>query len=143
MKLETLFSLGYAVICPAWLLLIVAPRWKWTQRLINSCAIPLLISSAYFYLIAAYFPKTRGGFGSLADVARVFQTPQILLAGWFHYLAFDLFIAGWEVRDAQKLGISHIWVIPCLIATCLLGPIGFLSYFILRWSLTKRIFLED
>ncbi len=51
----------------------------------------------------ANFYEAKGGFGSLAEVALLFSNPHILLAGWIHYLAFDLFIGGWEVRDAQRL----------------------------------------
>ena len=47
-----------------------------------------------------------------------------------HYLAFDLFIGSWEVRDARRHGVPHVLVIPCLLMTFLLGPIGLLAY----WS---------
>ena len=49
-----------------------------------------------------HFQGAEGGFGSLADVATLFGKPELLLAGWIHYLAFDLFIGAWEVRDAQR-----------------------------------------
>jgi hypothetical protein len=55
-----------------------------------------------------------------------------LLAGWTHYLAFDLFIGGWEVRDAQRRGISHLLVVPALILTFLVGPAGLLLYLAIR-----------
>ncbi|MNC91016.1 hypothetical protein D3C83_71980 [compost metagenome] len=74
----------------------------------------------------------EGGFGSLADVAALFQKRELLLAGWIHYLCFDLFIGAWEVRDSQQHGIPHLVVIPCLIMTFLLGPIGLLFYFAIR-----------
>jgi hypothetical protein len=60
----------------------------------------------------------------------------LAMAGWLHYLAFDLFIGAWEVRDAQRHGIPHLLVIPCLLLTFLLGPIGLLCYMAarVRWS---------
>jgi hypothetical protein len=62
----------------------------------------------------------------------LFQNKWLLLAGWIHYLAFDLFIGSWQVRDAAKQGISHWLVIPCLALTFMFGPIGLLLYFLLR-----------
>jgi hypothetical protein len=90
------------------------------------------LSSAYLILIVLFFGKTEGGFGSLAEVMKLFANQWATLAGWIHYLAFDLFVGGWEVRDAQARGISHWFVIPCLVLTFLLGPIGFLLYCVLR-----------
>ena len=55
-----------------------------------------------------------------------------LLAGWVHYLAFDLFIGAWETRDAAARGVPHAWVVPCLLMTFLLGPIGLLAYLAIR-----------
>ena len=52
--------------------------------------------------------------------------------GWVHYLAFDLFIGAWQVRDARVQGISHLLVIPCLQLTFLFGPAGLLLYFLIR-----------
>jgi hypothetical protein len=56
----------------------------------------------------------------------------MLLAGWTHYLAFDLIVGSWEVRDARERGISHWLVVPCLALTFMFGPVGFLAYQALR-----------
>jgi len=87
-------------------------------------------------------PGAQGGFGSLADVAALFSQPGLLLAGWVHYLAFDLFIGAWEVRDARRHSVSHLLVIPCLITTFLLGPIGLLAYVILRVTKARTLTME-
>ncbi len=143
MSPETLFSICNTAVLPGWLLLVVAPRWKWTKLLINSCLLPLLLAVVYLFLIIAHFGQTEGGFGSLADVSKLFQNPHALLAGWIHYLAFDLFVGSWEVRDAERHRINHLLVIPCLILTFLLGPIGLLLYFILRWTLRQKFLIEE
>jgi hypothetical protein len=139
---ETLFSVCSFVVVPAWILLVVAPRWQWTARLIGSSVISLLLAGLYLVLVATHLGRTDGGFGSLKDVSTLFQNPAVLLAGWIHYLVFDLFIGGWEVRDSQRLGIPHAAVIPCLILTFLFGPIGFLLYFALRIGLKGRLMVE-
>jgi hypothetical protein len=99
---------------------------------ITSVIIPALLALVYGYIILADLPGAEGGFGSLADIYLLFGTPWLLLAAWIHYLAFDLFIGSWEVRDSRRLGISHFLVIPCLFLTFLLGPIGLLCYLVIR-----------
>ena len=139
MDAETLFSVCGMVVLPGWVLLIVAPRWKWTVRLIASVVLPGLMGVVYVYLIAANIGKAEGSFKSLAGVASLFKTPELLLAGWVHYLAFDLFVGCWEVRDAQRVGVRHWFVIPCLILILMLGPAGLLSYFVVRWVSTGQV----
>ena len=138
MSPETIFRLCSWFVIPGWLLLVVAPRWKWTGRLIASCVVPVPLACVYLYLIVTQFGKSPGGFGSLAQVSLLFSNPYALLAGWIHYLAFDIFIGSWEVRDAQRLRIPHLAVVPCLLLTFFFGPIGLLLYFVLRWSLRRE-----
>ncbi len=139
---ETLFSFASTLVVPGWLLLVFAPRWRWTNRILGSAALSLVLAALYLVLVAWRMPGGEGGFGSLADVDRFFRDPYLLLAGWIHYLAFDLFIGAWEVRDAQRLGLPHLLVVPCLVMTFLLGPIGLLAYVFLRWTLRRRFLLE-
>ena len=139
MSSEQLFSLCSAAVLPGWLLLVLLPRWKWSARFVAACLLPLALALVYLFLVATHFGRSEGGFGSLADVGRLFQNPHNLLAGWIHYLAFDLFVGAWEVRDAQRLGIPHLLVIPCLILTFLFGPVGLLLYFVLRLALRRQL----
>ena len=138
MSLEALFSVAGALVLPGWLLLAVAPRWRPTRLLVRSGALSLLLSGVYLVLIATYYPGSQGGFGSLADVARLFESRPLLLAGWVHYLAFDLFVGVWETGDAEARGVSHLLVIPCLALTFLFGPIGLLAYFAVRGAASSR-----
>ncbi len=139
MDAERLFSICSSVVLPGWLLLIVLPRWKWTVRLIASVLLPSLLGLVYIYLFATNIGNADGGFGSLAAVAKLFENENILLAGWIHYLAFDLFVGCWEVRDAQRTGVHHLLVIPCLVLTFMLGPTGLVLYFIIRAATTRKI----
>jgi hypothetical protein len=142
MSPEQLFSICNFLVLPGWLLLIFAPRWRWTSRIVQTCILPLLLALVYLYLIVAYFGKSEGGFGSLAQVSQLFRNPHALLAGWIHYLAFDLFVGSWEARDARRLGIHHLLLIPCLVLTFFFGPLGLLLYFILRWTTKRKLFME-
>jgi hypothetical protein len=140
---EGLFSIANAAVMPGWALLVFAPRWKWTSRLVAPVLIPALLSLLYLSLLLTRWAGAEGGFGSLAEVRRLFDDPALLLAGWLHYLAFDLFIGSWEVRDAQRLAIPHALVIPCLALTLMFGPIGFLSYLVIRGSLRGRVQVDE
>ena len=138
MKAEQIFSVVNLIAVLGWLLLAILPRWKYTRLVVLSGAIPLLLSAAYLVLIVLFFGKAEGGFDSLANVIKLFTNEWAVLAGWIHYLAFDLFVGSWEVKDAQVNGISHWFVIPCLVLTFLFGPIGFLLYNILRFFMVKK-----
>ena len=137
MKAEQIFSIANLVAMFGWILLAVAPRWSWTQKIVISGNISLLLGIAYLILVILFFGSADGDFGSLAGVIKLFTNEWAVLAGWIHYLAFDLFVGSWEVKDAQENGISHWLVIPCLFLTFMLGPIGLLLYSILRFFLAK------
>lgn len=143
MTAERIFSLCNNAALAGWLILVFAgrARWAagWVARLVTGVLIPALLAVIYTALIVGHWGETGGGFGSLAAVATLFSNHWLLLAGWVHYLAFDLFIGSWEVRDSERNGISHFLVIPCLVLTFLFGPIGLLCYLILRTAKTRTV----
>ncbi len=138
MDVEQIFSMASLLAMIGWLILVILPRHHVAQ-LVSGVVIPLLLSAGYLFLIALHLRGAEGGFSSLADVAALFQKPELLLAGWIHYLAFDLFIGGWELRDSQKHGIPHLVMIPCFLMTFMLGPIGLLFYFAIRTAKTRAL----
>ena len=136
--LESIFSACSTLALLGWALLVFLPRQR-QAHLVAAAGIPLALSVVYLVLIAQHFGRSEGGFGSLSDVAQLFSNPALLLAGWVHYLAFDLFIGAWESRDAQRHGIPHLLVVPCLLLTFMLGPIGLLIYWGLRTWRTRGV----
>ena len=141
MELEQIFSMASLLAMIGWLILAILPKQPIAQ-IVSGVIIPLVLSAGYLFLIAQNLRGAEGGFGTLADVAALFQKQELLLAGWIHYLAFDLFIGAWETRDAQRHGIPHLVVIPCLVMTFMLGPIGLLFYFAIRTAKTRTLKLE-
>jgi hypothetical protein len=141
MDVEQIFSMASLLAMIGWLILVILPRHHVAQ-LVSGVVIPLLLSAGYLFLIALHLRGAEGGFSSLADVAALFQKPELLLAGWIHYLAFDLFIGGWEIRDSQQHGIPHLLMIPSLVMTFMLGPIGLLFYFAIRTAKTRTLSLS-
>jgi hypothetical protein len=99
-----------------------------------------VFAAVYLVLILVSLPGSEGGFSSLAGVRRLFENDYALTAGWAHYLAFDLFVGSWILGNSQKFGISHWLIIPCLFLTFMLGPVGLLTYYLLRAALRKTIF---
>lgn len=143
MKPETIFQICNSIAPVGWFLLIVAPRWKWTSGIVLSGIFPLLLALVYLFLIAFHFGEGEGDFSSLDGVTKLFENPFALVAGWVHYLAFDLLVGCWILANSQKHNIHHLLIIPCLLLTFLFGPIGFLIYFIVRWAKTKQFFHEN
>lgn len=146
MSPDTMFLVCSYGVMPAWLLLAVAPGWSWTGRLVHAVWIPLLLGAVYLVgFVGADDAPEGAGFGSLAGVMLFFTSPHAVLVGWVHYLVFDLFVGAWEVRDAQRLGIHHVLVLPCLFFTLMTGPIGLALYLALRlvraraWQLDEAL----
>jgi hypothetical protein len=125
---EQIFSIANLIAMAAWVALVILPGRRWVTEVLTSTAIPLLFAVAYTLIVATTFGRTPGGFSSLAAVATLFGNPWALLAGWIHYLAFDLLIGTWEARDARERGVPHLLLVPCLILTFLFGPAGWLLY---------------
>jgi hypothetical protein len=130
---ESLFSVVNLLAIAAWLPMLVYPQARWTSTILP-VAIPAALAIVYTALIALTLGRTDGGFSSLAGVRALFADPWALLDGWIHYLAFDLFIGGWGVRDARSRGIRHTVIVPALVLTFLLGPAGLLLYLGIRPS---------
>jgi hypothetical protein len=128
---DTLFAVVNPLPLPAWLLLVLAPRWRYTIPVVRLAVVPLL-AIAYGVLIAARFGASSGDFNSLAGVQALFADPHLLLAGWIHYLAFDLFVGSWIVEDALERGVPAWMRIVPLPFTLMFGPVGLLLYFALR-----------
>jgi hypothetical protein len=138
---ETAFSIANAVALLGWLGLAVLPGRR-AADVLASLVIPVLLAIAYAGLVAAFFAGAEGSFSSLAGVRQLFASDALLLAGWLHYLAFDLFVGGWEARTARAEGIPHIVLVPILAVTLFFGPIGFLTFVVVRQARSPRLIVE-
>ncbi len=139
MTLEQMFSLCSAFAAIGWLLLIFLPRWRVTGRLVISGFWSLALSLVYLVLVARWMPGADGGFGSLAEVRALFGVEALLLAGWVHYLAFDLFVGAIEMKQAKEAGIPHLLMVPILLLTFLLGPVGLVVFFVVKSARLRKV----
>lgn len=142
MNLETLFSAATWTAITGWLMLALLPRWRLSREILVPLLAIIPLGITYVALMVHGFSGSDGGYGSLAAVARLVADPALLLAGWLHWLAFDLFIGAWMLRDARAQGIAHGWVLPCLVLTFGFGPTGLLAYLALRAIIARRLALE-
>jgi len=140
MSLEQIFSLAGLLALCGWAALALSPLRPALAQKVAGWLIPVLIGLAYAGLVIRSWGEATGGFGSLEEVGSLFAHRGLLLAGWLHYLAFDLLIGAWEVREAQRVGLPHLVILPALALTFLFGPIGFLVFLALR-ALWLRGFL--
>jgi hypothetical protein len=132
MNADTIFSLANMIALAGWLALLASPLAPRLADRISGLAIPALLAVAYCGLVLAFWFSAKGGFDSLDHVASLFQTRELLLAGWLHYLAFDLFVGAWIVRAAREAAVPFLLVVPCLVLTFLFGPSGLLAFLAIR-----------
>lgn len=121
---EDLFGLANMVALPGWAILIFAPRrWPWLN-LLPAVVIPLLLSVLYTGLVLRYFADAGGGYATLAGVKTLFLSDEVLVAGWAHYLAFDLMVGALMAVRLDRIGVSRLIQGPIQISIFLFGPVG-------------------
>jgi len=130
-----LFQYANSAALLSWIALVVQP--KRVAPLLRF-VLPAAFAVLYIWALVTAPSNPDGGFGSLAQVKALFLSDRAVLAGWVHYLAFDLFIGCWEAIDARERNIPHWLVIPCLVLTFMFGPVGLLTYFALRAAMSRR-----
>lgn len=136
---ETAFQVANLLALAGWLILALGVfiRSSLLRVTFAGRLIPLALSLFYAVVLATNWPAGgMEGFSSLAGIAALFSSPWLLLAGWLHYLAFDLFIGAWAAQDAAERGLPRALLIPALPAILLAGPIGLALWLALRqWGI--------
>jgi len=131
---QLLFALAFPLAAPFWALMILAPGWSVTHRVVASPLIvvpPLLVYAlAVLPALSDVLPAVASP--TLAGVAGVLGTPLGAAAGWAHFIGFDLFVGRWMYLDARERGVHALVMAPLLVLTILLGPLGMLAYLVVR-----------
>jgi hypothetical protein len=137
---EVLFTLTFAVAAPFWALMILAPKWSVTARIIRS---PLIVTPGLVIYALLVLP-------ALGDVLPAVASPTLdgvrdllsgvdgAAAGWAHMIAFDLFVGRWAWLDSLQRKVPSLVMAPVLVLTILLGPLGLAAYLIIRTRWTAR-----
>ena len=133
------FSIANMIAIPMWVLMLFFSKWKVTQFLIDFKVIPLALAFMYaIYIFQAIQISGMMDFGSLTSVITLFTEENAVLAGWIHYLAFDLIVGMWMLDQNKELKINQLVMAPCLFLTFMLGPIGFLLFMIIKTIKQKQ-----
>jgi hypothetical protein len=131
------FRVLNAIVMPWWLLWIGAPRSRLARRAASHAGILLLLCAVYAVLIA--WAIAAGGLDGGLDFAGVragLTTPLGFLAGWTHYLVFDLFVGAWILRESGRIAVGPR---PFLVFALLLGPIGLGAFLVRRAVRLRRL----
>ena len=110
----------------------VALRRDWLRDTLAGTYIPVFMSASYAILIMFFFSSAEGGFDTLENVQKLFTSPWAALAGWIHYLAFDLFMGSRIARGMEEQGLPRWPLMIILPLTFLFGPIGYLVFEIVK-----------
>ena len=130
MTYKIIFNIYNTGILIFWLLLLVFPKSKLTQKMTDFPWIPLVIAFGYIYFLGTSDSIFSVDFSSLSGLTEMFQNsnPRGVAAGWLHYLAFDFWVGCWILRDSQKKGVKHAFIIFPMLFTFMLGPVGVIIY---------------
>ena len=131
MNTIAIFNVYNTVVLIPWLAMFVFPQTRFTQRMVSNEWPVFCIGLSYLVLFVIDISTGTGvgiDFTSFESIKAAFARDEVLLIGWLHYLAFDLFVGFWIFEDAQKKRIKHLVLLPCLLFTLMLGPVGWLLY---------------
>ena len=128
MNLDHALTLASGIIGVCWTALLVAPRARVTQRLLETDAVPLAVCVVYAVLVIPFMPGIFAQFDSLAHIDAMLNNRTLLLTSMLHFMAFDLMVGRAILTDAQRRGIPHWMMVPCLLMSLLLAPIGYVMY---------------
>ena len=136
-------------VLPFWFILIFFPQSHICKFFVTSILPIFLLSSTYIFVIYKSV-LTEYDFGGnfnlylgLTELSRLFEDNLYLLIFWTHFIAINLFIGGWIVKDSQKFSVNKILLAFPLTLTYLIGPIGLFLYWIIRIFYAKRISLYE
>jgi hypothetical protein len=128
LPLDALFRVANTSALLAWVALIALPRWPWLRQVTQWGVVGALCTLYSVLIFVYFFTVPGGGFGDLASVQRLFTSREVALAGWVHYLAFDLLVGLWIAQRADSAGMSRLMQSPLLLATFMFGPFGLLWF---------------
>ncbi|EMJ87878.1 ABA4-like family protein [Leptospira meyeri] len=132
MNPSIIFKIANGITLLSWLVLILSPNQTKVIHPLRVFVSGLVLGGVYIFSILIGSGEAEGNFSNLESVRSLFANDYFLLAGWIHYLAFDLFLGTWEVEDGLQVGINRWILVPILALTFYFGPAGFVSYLILR-----------
>lgn len=144
MSADEIFKLCNTIALVSWLILITAsPFWKHTNKFLVGITITLFCIIYGWLIFSNFHAADFEKFGTLDGVVSLFANKTVVVGGWVHYLAFDLMTGIWITNNAKQHGINHWIIVPALVFTFMLGPVGLLIYLLIRFAKTKKYFAAN
>lgn len=144
MNYELLYSGFTLTVAVFWLLMIVAPTWTWTDRIVHSVFAPLAIGTWVLVLGLLGPPPPEGaGVGSIEAVMLLVDGEHWTLTLWTLVMGWDLLAGAWLARDARRHGIHHAWVAVCLVLTFVYSILGLALYLLARFALRRVLTMHE
>jgi len=132
--MSQIFQLSNLLVMPFWVLMIAAPKWGWSRRIMASTLVVIPIALLYSSLVipnfAALLPLLANP--QLDIIAGLLSTPSGATTAWIHFLAFDLWTGRWVYSDSQQVSIPTWLTSLCLVCVFMVGPFGLLVYILVR-----------
>ena len=147
--IETLYMWINLGVLPFWFILIVFPQSHLSRIFVTSIFPFFILGAVYLfilyksYLTGYDFDGNFTLYLGLSELSRLFEDHLYIMFFWTHFIAINLFIGGWIVKDSQKFSINKVLLAIPLIVTYLTGPIGLFLYWIIRIFYAKRISLYE
>ena len=147
--IETLYMWINLGVLPFWFILIIFPQSHISRIFVTSIFPFFILSGVYIfilyksYLTGYDFDVNFTLYLGLNELSRLFEDHLYIMIFWTHFIAINLFIGGWIVKDSQKFSINKVLMAVPLIVTYLIGPIGLFLYWIIRIFYAKRISLYE
>ncbi len=148
-SIETLYMWINIGVLPFWFILIVFPQSNLSRIFVTSIFPFFILGGVYIfilyksYLIGYDFDGNFTLYLGLNELSRLFEDHLYIMIFWTHFIAINLFIGGWMVKDSQKFSMNKVLMAVPLIVTYLIGPIGLFLYWIIRIFYAKRISLYE
>ncbi|GAB3444645.1 ABA4-like family protein [Actinophytocola sediminis] len=132
--ISTLFASAFWVATPFWALMVLAPTWRWTGRIVSS---PWIVAPTLVVWVIAAFPLLGPLWSlvtqpTLAATDALLTDPRAITVFWAQIIAWDLFVGRWMYLDSRRRGVHPLIMAPVLVFTILLSPIGLPAYLVLR-----------
>jgi hypothetical protein len=144
MSADEIFKLCNTIALVSWLILIIAtPFWKHTNKFLVGIVITLFCIIYAWLIFSNFHAADFEKFSTLDGVVSLFANKTVVVGGWVHYLAFDLMTGIWITNNAKQHGINHWIIVPALIFTFMLGPVGLFIYLLIRFAKTKKYFADN
>ena len=146
---ENIYFWSNLSLIPFWLMLLIVPNSRFTQFFVNSIILPLILSTAYVYVIYQTILLDETIFDtfklylSLDSLYTIFATESFLLIFWLHFLALNLFLGSWISKDGIKYNMSRSLVAVPLFLVYFTGPLGLVLFWLIRVFYAKRLSFHD